>query len=202
MAIQQQTAGGRRIGLVGLGPGTLAAYGRPGDTYRFYELNPLVIQVAKTEFSYLRDCPAKVDIVEGDARSSLEREPGQRFDVLLLDAFSGDSIPVHLLTKEAFQLYFRHLRPGGVLAVHVSNRFLDFKQVVAKLAASAGLFSLAVLSASNADEQTLAATWILVTADRDALESPVLAASGKKIVVAEGMRLWTDDYSNILQVLR
>jgi len=110
-----------RVGLVGLGAGTLAAYGRPLDSYTFYEINPLDVALARTEFTFLRDSPAAVDIVLGDARLSLERQPGQAFDVLAVDAFSGDSIPVHLLTLQAFELYFRQLQPGGVLAVHITT---------------------------------------------------------------------------------
>ena len=99
------------VGVIGLGVGTLAAYGRQGDRYKFYEINPLVVQLANQEFSFLRDSEAKIDIVLGDGRLSLEQEPPQGFDVLVVDAFSGDSIPVHLLTREAFELYFRHLKP-------------------------------------------------------------------------------------------
>jgi SAM-dependent methyltransferase len=202
LAIQHLTSGSRRVGLVGLGPGTLAAYGRPGDYYRFYELNPQVIRVARTEFTYLSDCPAKVDIVEGDARLSLEREPDQHFDVLALDAFSGDSVPAHLLSREAFQLYFRHLKPEGVLAVHVSNRFVDLTSVVARAAQSLGRSYLAVLSMGIPEEQTLAATWVLVSANREFLESPVFKAGGRHIPPASRVRLWTDDYSNLFQALR
>jgi spermidine synthase len=190
------------VGLVGLGCGTLAAYGRPGDYYRFYELNPLVIQIARTEFAYLRDCPSKVEVVEGDARLSLEREPDQHFDVLVLDAFSGDSVPVHLLSREAFQLYFRHLKPEGVLAVHVSNRFVDLTSVVGRAAESFGRSYLSVLSLGIPDEQTLAATWVLVSANREFLESPVFKADGRRIPPASRVRLWTDDYSNLFQALR
>jgi len=202
LAIQHLTAGSRRVGLVGLGCGTLAAYGRPGDYYRFYELNPLVTEIARTEFSYLKDCPAKVEIVEGDARLSLEREPAQQFDVLVLDAFSGDSVPVHLLSREAFQLYFRHLKPEGVLAVHVSNRFVDLTSVVARGALSLGRSYLAVLSLGVPGEQTLAATWVLVTANRGFLESPVFKADGRRIEPSTRIRAWTDDYSNLFQALR
>ncbi len=202
LAIQHLTSGNSRVGIVGLGPGTLAAYGRPGDSYRFYELDPLVIRIAKTDFTYLRDCQADTSVVQGDARLSLEREPDQHFDVLVLDAFAGDSIPVHLLVKEAFELYFRHLKPQGVLAVHVSNRYMDFTPVVAKVADSIGRSSLAVLSPGDAKEQTLAATWVLVTANHQFLESPVFKAGGHTIPRHDRLRVWTDDYSNLFQVLR
>ncbi len=202
LAIRNITGGARRVGIVGLGPGTLAAYGRPGDHYRFYELNPLVIRMAGEQFTYLRDCPAKVEVVEGDARLSLEREDGQQFDVLAVDAFSGDSIPVHMLTREAFQIYLRHLKPEGVLAIHVSNRFMDLTEVVARIAADLGRASLAVVSPGDKDEQTLMATWILVTLDREFLSSPAFGPGGRQIPLTGGSRLWTDDYSNLLQVLK
>ena len=134
LAILNTRHSAQRVGVIGLGAATLASYGRPGDYYRFYEINPLVIEVARKQFTYLSDCPAKVDVVLGDARLSLDREPSQQFDVLAVDAFSSDSIPVHLLTLEAFRLYFRHLRPDGVLAVHVSNTHLKLEPVVGRLA--------------------------------------------------------------------
>src|SRR5207244_4450102 len=115
----------QRIGIIGLGAGVLAVYGRPRDVYRFYEINPQVLEVAEKEFTFLKDSAAKVEFVAGDARLSLENEDAQGFDVLVVDAFSGDSIPVHLLTQEAAALYFRHLKPDGILVVHVTNVYLD-----------------------------------------------------------------------------
>src|SRR5207248_4464004 len=106
-----------KVGVVGLGGGTLAAYGRAGDTYRFYEIDPNVIRLAREHFTYLADCPATTDVILGDGRLSLEHEQPQNYDLIALDAFSGDIVPVHLLTAEAFDLYQRHLRPGGVIAV-------------------------------------------------------------------------------------
>ena len=127
-----------RVGVIGLGTGTLASYGRQGDFYRFYELNPAVIALANTEFRYLRECPCRVDVVQGDARLALEHEAPQNFDVLVVDAFSGDSIPVHLLTLEAFELYYRNLKPDGILVVNVTNRYLDLSPVVETLARTTG----------------------------------------------------------------
>ena len=129
-------------GVLGLGCGTLAAYGKPGDTYRIYEINPLVVQLANKEFTYLRDTPAKVEIVLGDCRLSLEREPSQQFDVLVMDAFSGDSVPVHLLTREAFEIYFRHLKPGGILAVNITNAYLDLRNVIERAATHFGRIAI------------------------------------------------------------
>ncbi|HLJ15492.1 MAG TPA: fused MFS/spermidine synthase, partial [Bryobacteraceae bacterium] len=135
LALRLCCGGPKRVGVIGLGTGTVAVYGGPGDVFRFYEINPQVLQVARSLFTYLRETPAHVDVTLGDARLSLESEPAQGFDVLIVDAFSGDAIPVHLLTKEAFALYLRHLKPGGILAVHVSNQFLELAPVVQQLAA-------------------------------------------------------------------
>ena len=123
-----------RVGLVGLGVGTLAAYGKKGDYFRFYEIDADVVRLAREYFSFLPQCAATVDVVAGDARLSLEREPPQQFDVLVLDAFSGDAIPVHLLTAEAFVVYLRHLRADGVIAVHISSRYVDLVTVVTAMA--------------------------------------------------------------------
>ena len=136
--------------MIGLGVGTLAAYGRSGDQLRFYEINPLVIRFARQHFTYLDDSQAEVQIVEGDARLSLEQEPPRGYDLLVADAFSSDSIPVHLLTRQAFALYFRHLGPDGVLAVHVSNRHLDVERVVYGALADSGREAVAVRTRSDA----------------------------------------------------
>src|SRR6185503_13323463 len=130
MSEKMKSGAALRVGVIGLGTGTMAAYGREGDYYRFYEINPLVPGIARTQFSYLNDSPAKIEIAMGDARLSLEREEPENFDVLAVDAFSSDSIPVHLLTKQAMDLFFRHLKPDGILAVHISNRYLDLQPVI------------------------------------------------------------------------
>ncbi|MGH9660058.1 MAG: spermidine synthase, partial [Bryobacteraceae bacterium] len=200
----KQPAGPQHVGVIGLGTGTLAVYGRPGDTYHFYEINPLVVDIAEKQFSYLRDCQAKLHVVLGDARLSLERQAAQDFDILVVDAFSSDSIPVHLLTEEAFRVYFRHLKPDGVLAVHVSNKFLNLKPVVA-LAAEA-IAKHARLVDTDDDENDTAvygATWVLLTADARFFEhasiQPVAFALNK---AAPGLRRWTDDYSNLFRILK
>ena len=132
LAIQKlQMGGAMNVGVIGLGAGTIATYGRPIDHYTFYDINPLVLHIARTQFRFLRNCMAPNDVVLGDARLSLEREQSKQFDVLAVDAFSGDAIPVHLLTRQAFALYWRHLKPDGVLAVHVSNKYLNLAPVVA-----------------------------------------------------------------------
>jgi spermidine synthase len=191
----------RRVGIVGLGVGTIAAYGRPGDVYRFYELNPMVERLARSSFTFLRDSNATVQTVPGDARLSLEGEPPQNFDVLILDAFSGDSVPVHLLTREAFQCYFRHLKADGVIAVHISSNYLDLDPVVTNIAAAFGRIALRVRSAGQPDREVMPAEWILITRQGEfssKLESKKLA----EILAPTHARLWTDQYSNIVGVLR
>ena len=176
-------------------------YGRPGDYYRFYDINPRVIEIARREFNYLADCPAKVDIVLGDARLSLEREPDQNFDVLAVDAFSSDSIPIHLLTVEAFRLFFRHIRPDGILAMHVSNRHLKLEPVVERLATALGKQNILVDS-EDGEDQVYSASWVLVTSQPDVLRRPALAAAGRAVEPKRGLRMWTDDYSNLIQILK
>jgi spermidine synthase len=202
LAILQNRHSAQRVGVIGLGTGTLASYGQPGDYYRIYEINPLVIEVAKKEFSFLRGCRAKCDVVLGDARLSMEREEPQQFDTLAVDAFSGDSIPVHLLTKEAFQLYFRHLKPDGVLAVHVSNRFLDLQPVVKKLAESLGKTAVLIDTDDVQDTELFGSTWVLVTSNQTFLETPSVKAASEKPADRPNMRLWTDGYSNLFQILK
>jgi spermidine synthase len=191
----------QRVGIVGLGAGTLAAYGRSGDDYRFYEINPLVADLASSEFTYLRDSKARVSIALGDARLSLEREPARRFDVLILDAFSGDSIPVHLLTREAFQCYFRHVDPDGILAVHISNDYLDLRPIVADVAADFRRPALVVNSGAIPDHYISASQWIVVTGDNTFLNEMERTGSGQ-VLRRSGGRLWTDQYSNLLAVLK
>jgi spermidine synthase len=193
----------QRIGMLGLGCGALAAYGRAGDTYRIYEINPLVVRLANTEFTYLRDSRAKVEIVLGDGRLSLEREPSQQFDMLVMDAFSGDSVPVHLLTWEAFQIYFRHLKPEGVVAVNISNRYLDLTRVVERAASSFG--KLAILYSFTAAESDLfcySSRWVLVAPPSIRQSAPGLAKAGEILAPSRGFRMWTDDFSNMWGILR
>ena len=145
-----------RAGVIGLGAGTLAVYGRKGDVLRFYEINPQVIDVARKEFTYLNDSPAKVETVLGDARLAMERETPQAYDILVIDAFSSDAIPVHLITLEALDAYLRHMQPRGVLAFHVTNRYLELKSVVRLLAEARGLHAVNVEDSgdSRSEEHT------------------------------------------------
>jgi hypothetical protein len=195
-----QTDGPLKVGIIGLGTGTIAAYSRPTDTYRFYEINPLVVEVASKYFHYLGDSEAKLDVVLGDARLTLEREPPQNFDVLAVDAFSSDSIPVHLLTKEAFLLYWKHIKPSGILAVHISNHFLDLGPVVAQQARALGKSAILISNDDNDDEDVLAAYWVLVTTNPSSLKH--LAQFSTAIEEKRHLRIWTDDYSNLFQILK
>jgi hypothetical protein len=201
--------GGRRIGVVGLGAGALAALGRSGDTLRFYEIDPAVIEIAKTDFSFLARSAAQCSIVLGDARASLEREGDQHFDILVLDAFTGDSLPVHLVTREAFATYVRHLSAEGLLAVHVSNRYLDLPRVIYPLADALGFRGLEIESPSSPARLTLATTWIILSHDPEFLlrlatrlePLRVTGAVAVRPIRSEGV-LWTDDRSSVLGILK
>jgi hypothetical protein len=188
--------------VIGLGAGTLAAYGKPGDTFRFYEINPQVIAVANGWFTFLKQSPAKSEVVLGDARLSLDSEPQQQFDVLAVDAFSGDAIPVHLLTKEAFAIYFRHLKPDGILAVHTSNTYLNLAPVVKLLAEDADYPTRLIASQEDAPKLISSADWVLITHNQDFLNKPETFAGNEIINVPPNLRLWTDDYNNLFEILR
>jgi SAM-dependent methyltransferase len=189
-----------KMGIVGLGAGTLAAYGRGNDTLRFYDINPLVVKIAKEQFTYLSDCPAHVDIVLGDARLSMANESPQNFDILVVDAFSGDAIPVHLLTREAFQIYWRHLKPDGVLAVHVSNRYLNLAPIVA-LGTQGDKEVWQVDNDDNDAKEVYASTYVLASSRRNFFSNALFKGLLTKVNVPSYLRPWTDDYSNLWQVL-
>ena len=192
----------RRIGVVGLGTGTIAAYGRPGDTLRFYDINPAVPPVARSLFAYLRQTPAQVTIVAGDARASLTQEPPQNFNVLVVDAFSGDAIPLHLLTAEAIEVYLRHLAPRGILAFHVSNQHVDLEPAVQQLGAHSGLQSVTVHNNANSSRGEFRSTWVLLTANQQFLAQPEVTQHSQATEVRAGLRLWTDDYSSLFPLIR
>jgi hypothetical protein len=200
-AIRELGSSPIRVGVVGLGTGTLAAYGRKGDVYRFYEINPEVIDVARREFTFLGDSGAEVVTVLGDARLAMEREKPQNYDVLVIDAFSSDSIPVHLITREAMAVYLEHMKPGGVVAFHVTNRFLHLAPVVKRIADERGLHT--ALVSDDAEDSDLARTdWVLVTRDRALLERPGIAKFTGDIAEIPGLPVWTDDFNNLFQILK
>ncbi len=193
----------QKVGLVGLGSGTLVAYGRPGDTYRVYEINPMVLKLAREQFFYLGDTQAKLDVVLGDARLSLQDEASQQFDVLAVDAFSGDSVPIHLLTREAFTAYFRHLKPGGVLAIHISNRYLDLGPVVGRAADSFGMLAVHYSFEAPEDDGNVCsnAEWVLITSKEKADDLPDYDEEDVLHGRAD-VPIWTDDFSSLWKVLR
>ena len=201
-AIEARRRAGERVGVIGLGVGTIAAYGRAGDVYRFYEINPRVLALAEQEFRFLKDSGAEVSTVIGDGRLSLEREPDQDFDVLAIDAFSGDSVPVHLLSREAMQIYMRHLRPDGVLAFHVSNSALSLASVVKRLADDQGYTTLRVSSKLNAKLGRSESDWMLVSRNQDAFEQAEFQGLGSGEPYVAGLKPWTDDYSTLYPILK
>lgn len=190
-----------RVGVIGLGIGTLAAYGREGDYFRLYEIDPLVIDLARSRFSFLSRTHARTETVLGDARLSLEREPAQGFDVLIADAFSGDAVPIHLLTREAFAAYFRHLKPDGVLAIHVTNRFLTLAPVVKAAAESFGRQARIVTVAPDSERLVYRSSWVLVSADPRFFDSGPLRGASAEIQAKPAFRVWRDDYSSVYSAL-
>jgi SAM-dependent methyltransferase len=202
---RQAASASVRIGVIGLGTGTLAAYGRKGDAFRFYDIDPRVVSVARSEFTYLGDSPAQIEVAVGDARLTLEREAPQGFDVLAVDAFSGDAIPVHLITREALRVYLRHVKPDGIVAFHVSNRFLELVPVVARLAREEGVQAVHVSDDPDDDDQSRRSRsdWVLVSRSAEALSAPRIAEAGAKPPEERPeWRTWTDDYSNLVQILK
>jgi SAM-dependent methyltransferase len=190
-----------KVGVIGLGAGTIASYGSKGDVYRFYDINPAVVGIARRDFSFLGTSEATIEIALGDARLNLEREPPQGFDLLAIDAFSSDAIPVHLITAEALAVYRRHMRPGGIIAFHVTNRYLDLIPVVQQLADAQGLN--AVLVADDGDEMMASRSdWVLLSDSEKALEAAPIDDVSVAIDPRPDWRLWTDDFNNIFQVLK
>ena len=204
----KQTTGPIRVGVIGLGVGTIAAYGRVGDYYRFYELNPMVVRLSvpapptsSPRFTFLADCKASHDVVTGDGRLSLERESQQDFDVLAIDAFSSEAVPIHLLTHEALALYFRHLKPDAILAVNISNRFVDLAPVVDGEARAMGKTDRVVESDDDDPQDLLAAKWMLIASPAAGFD-PLILDRSAAVPPARNIRLWTDDYSNLFQIVK
>ena len=196
----------RRIGILGLGCGTLAAYGRPGDTLRIYEINPLVLEIARRDFTYLKDTPAKVEVALGDARLVLEREstaPPQLFDILVMDAFSGDSVPVHLIAKEAFAIYFQHLKPTGILAVNISNTYLALDPVMERAANAFDKVALVYhWNPKEDDPMCFSCSWTLIMDRATAAAHPELRKDAELLRQKRPFRIWTDDFSNMFTILK
>ena len=192
-----------KLGMLGLGAGTLAAYGRRGDEMRIYEINEQVLDLARSEFSYLADSAARIVPVLGDGRLMLEAEPAQNFDLLAVDAFSGDSIPTHLLTLEAMQIYFRHLRPDGILAVHITNRYLDLRPVVAAAARHFGKAALLyALEPDDEDNFCFSSDWVLIMSPERAKALPRVMNDGEPLEPKDGFRPWSDAFTNLFSVIK
>ena len=201
--LQQKLESSVKIGVIGLGTGTIAAYGRKGDALKFYDINQEVVNIANRDFSYLSSAEnrgATTATVLGDARLTLEREPAQQFDVLAIDAFSSDSIPVHLITNEAVGIYLRHMKPDGIIAFHVSNRFLDLKPVAQQIADKNKLHASWVRDVY--DDGSTSSDWVLLSRNPDLLKRLEIAEASAEIVPKPEWRLWTDDFNNLLQVLK
>jgi hypothetical protein len=202
----------RRVGVVGLGTGTMAAWGRKGDVFRFYEINRAVEKLARSRFTYLADSPATIEVVSGDARLVMEREPAGHYDILVLDAFSSDAIPVHLLTKEAFEIYQRQLRPDGVLAVHISNKYLDLEPVVLR-AAKYFQWGAAVIHNNEAptaepgteEEEIIkdfySSDWVLLSRNQAFLALTPIRLASEADLSSPTLPLWTDDQCDLFRVL-
>ena len=187
----------------------MADWGRKGDQMRFYEINDDVVRLAQSTFTFLADSAAKIEVVMGDARLSLEREADQNYDTIVLDAFSSDAIPVHLITREAFETYRRQLKPGGVIAVHISNRCLNLEPVVLQLAKHFQL-TPAVIHDSDVDwgfeddsyNAAYSSDWILLSKDKALLDQPFIASGiSEPEEIPKSMKLWTDEQSDLLSIL-
>jgi spermidine synthase len=200
---------GMRVGVLGLGVGTLAVYGQPGDVYRFYEINQAVIRLAEGEngyFSFLNNSQARVEIVPGDARLSLEQELAdgkpQNYDVLVVDVFSSDSIPVYLLDEESFKVFLQQLSLQGILAIHISNRRLDLVPVIWTLAGYFGLARALIIDTGDG-VITYPSSWFLLARNPALLADPAIASRAKPMSnYVSHVRLWTDEYNNLFQILK
>jgi hypothetical protein len=198
--------GSLRIGVVGLGIGTLAAYAREGDYLRCYEVNPLATQMARSEFSYLADSQAKIDVLDGDARLLMEREESQQIDVLILDAFNSGSIPVHLLTREAFEIWMKHLRPNGILVVQATNKFLDLRPVLAEAAARQGMTARFYVErigrADSAATGRRGSDWCVLAKDGKFFVEPRMIDGHVLKIEAVNFEPWTDEKVSLLPLLK
>lgn len=207
IARERELASGRPLsaGFIGLGAGALAAYGETGDRFRFYEINPQVMELARSQFTYLSDSRADISLALGDARLVMEREPPQNYDIIVVDAFSGGAIPLHLLTREAMAIYRRHLRTGGAILFHISNRFVDLQPALARLAVEEKLHVRLVSHSpdeADDDESLLSSDWLLMSASASWFDSPALREEARALAEAAPGPAWTDEFNNILSAIR
>jgi SAM-dependent methyltransferase len=191
-----------KVGVIGLGTGTLAAYGREGDAFRFYDISAKVVDIAQRLFTYLSDSAAKIDIALGDARLSMEREAPRNYDIIVVDAFSSDAIPVHLITLEALDAYARHLAPDGVVAFHVTNRYLDLPPVVELLARARGMSARLVADDGEDDMNDATTDWVLVSRQPAIFRHKAFTGVAEEIDVPAGLEVWRDDFNNLFRILK
>ncbi len=201
MALAHIHPGQQKIGGVGMGIGTIAGHSKAGDTVKFYEINPKVIDYANEYFYYLKENSTRVEVALGDGRLLLERESPQQFDVLAIDAFSGDAVPVHLITREAMALYLKHIKPDGAVAFHVTSRYLNLAPVVKQLADDAGYEAVLIADKSD-DSHYSPSNWVIVTRNQEFLNAPEVLQNRASTTPITGMKIWTDDFSNLFQVLK
>jgi hypothetical protein len=196
--------GDKRIGMIGLGTGTLAVYGQTNDYIRYYEINPEVKRLAETRFSFVANSKAHLEVALGDARLSLENEQSQNFDLLVLDAFTSDSIPVHLLTREAFEVYLRHVKTNAVLGINISNRHLDLQPIVEKLAQHFQLKTARILFRDrSAPFWITSSDWILLSRDEGFLNHQVFRErKSPPTDHLASVPLWTDEYTSLFKILK
>jgi len=199
-ALEYYDKGPRRVGVIGLGVGVFMAWGRPGDSFRIYELDPDVVRIAREQFYYLSDSKAKIEVVTGDGRLNMERDAPQHFDLISVDAFSSGSIPIHLLTREALQAYKRHLAPGGVVVYNVTNRFVNLAPLLKLVAEAEGMKAL-LINDDPSDEKYSGTAYVLVT-DNAQLIADKRFADADDIVPIAGLTAWTDGFNNLFKVVR
>jgi SAM-dependent methyltransferase len=190
----------RRIGIIGLGVGSFTAWGREGDTFRIYELDPDVVKIAREQFWYLGDSPSKIEIVTGDGRLNMERDPPQNFDLISVDAFSSGSIPIHLLTREALAAYRRHLAPGGVIVYNVTNRFVNLAPQL-KLVAEAEGMKILQADDDPTEDKYSGTSYVLVTQNEKLLADKRFE-NAEEIEPIKGLEVWTDSFNNLFRVVR
>jgi SAM-dependent methyltransferase len=190
----------RRVGIIGLGVGSFTAWGKTGDYFRIYELDPDVVKIAREQFWYLSDAKAKIDVVVGDGRLNMERDPPQNFDLISVDAFSSDAIPIHLLTREALRAYRRHLAPGGVIVYNVTNRFVNLPPQL-KLVAEAEGMKVLLMNDDPSDEKYSGTSYVLVT-DNPQFLADKRFADAEDITPIKGLQTWTDGFNNLFKVVR
>ncbi len=190
----------RRIGIIGLGVGAFTAWGKAGDYFRIYELDPDVVKIAREQFWYLADAKAKIDVITGDGRLNMERDAPQNFDLVSVDAFSSGSIPIHLLTREALQAYKRHLAPGGVIVYNVTNRFVNLAPQLQLVAEAEGM-KIILISDDPTEDKYSGTSYVLVTQNEKLLADPRFE-DAEAIKPIKGLETWTDGFNNLFKVVR